>query len=260
MRTPTNGQEFQIIVFHHSKPGSSGKGLAEMLVLTVLLVSFLMFVVYQLATSPVEPETGELKQQVAFLGKELAALSGRYQRNQARLTVVEREAEVFRKANRLLSSKESEYQAELNRMQSKLDFYRRLAGTSGSQTGLAVYAVELITTDSDRVFRFILTLTQNIRKASVTSGRARIDIEGTHDNHPVTLNWSQVTDDSKPEPSFHFRYFQQMEGYLAIPENFSPVRLRVTLEVKDQREPVVHAFDWAELVSGPWEIQRPAQE
>ncbi len=223
-----------------------------MLVLTVLLVSLLMFVVYQMATSPVEPKTEELKEQVAFLGKELATLSGRYKRNQARLTVVEREAEVFRKANRLLSSKESEYQAELNRMQSKLDFYSRLAGTSGTRTGLAVYAVELITTDSDRVFQFILTLTQNIRKASVTSGRARINIEGTLDNRPVTLNWSQVTDDSTPEPSFHFKYFQQLEGYLAMPENFSPVRLRVTLEVKDQSEPVVHAFDWAELVTGPW--------
>ncbi len=219
-----------------------------------------MFVVYQLATSRVEPETEELKEQVAFLSKELAALSGRYKRNQARLTVVEREAEVFRGANRLLRSEESRRQAELIRIQSELDFYRRLAGTSGTQTGLAVYAAELITTDSDQVFQFILTLTQNIRRASVISGRARINVEGTLNDRPVTLNWSQVTDGSTPEPSFRFKYFQQMEGYLAMPEKFSPTRLRVMLEVEGRRKPVVHAFNWAGLVAGPWEDQGPEEE
>jgi len=230
-----------------------------MFVLTILLVSVLMFVVYQLASSPVELESDELKEQVAFLGKELAVLSGRYKRNQARLTVVEREAEVFRGANHLLRLKESEHQAELNRMQSELNFYRRLAGTSGTQTGLAVYAAELITTDSDRVFQFILTLTQNIRRASVISGRALIYVEGTLNDRPVTLNWSQVTDGSTPEPLFRFKYFQQMKGYLAMPEMFSPTRLRVMLEVEDRRKPVAHAFSWAELVAGPWENQGPVK-
>ncbi len=230
-----------------------------MFVLTILLVSVLMFVVYQLASSPVELESDELKGQVAFLGKELAVLSGRYKRNQARLTVVEREAEVFRGANHLLRLKESEHQAELNRMQSELNFYRRLAGTSGTQTGLAVYAAEIITTDSDRVFQFILTLTQNIRRASVISGRALINVEGTLNDRPVSLNWSQVTDGSTPEPSFRFKYFQQMKGYLAMPEMFSPTRLRVMLEVEGRRKPVAHAFNWAELVAGPWENQGPVE-
>jgi hypothetical protein len=51
-----------------------------------------------------------------------------------------------------------------------------------------------------------------------------------------------------------------MEGYLAMPEQFSPTRLQVMLEVEGQREPVVHAFNWAELVASPWENREPAQE
>jgi len=231
-----------------------------MLVLTILLVSLLMFIVYQLANSRFEPDAEELKQQAGFLGKELAALSERFERNQARLIVVEREAEVFREATRLLRSEESRRQAELNRMQSELDFYRRLAGTSGTQTELAVYAAELITTDSDRVFRFILTLTQNIRRASVISWWAQLDIEGTLDNRPVALNWSEVTDGSTPEPSFRFKYFQQIEGYLAMPENFNPIRLRVTLEVKGQHQPVIQTFEWDELFDGPRENHESAED
>ncbi len=226
-----------------------------MIVLTILVVSFLMIIVYQLASSRIEPDAEELEAQVAFLGKELATLSGSYERKQARLAVVAREAEVFREANRLLGSKESAHQSELNRMQAELDFYRRLAGTSGTQTGLAVYAVELVATDSDRVFQFLLTLTQNIRRAPVISGRARINVEGTLDDLPVTLNWSQVSEGSTPEPSFRFKYFQQIEGYLAMPHMFSPTRLRVILEVEGRDKLVLHAFNWADLVAGPWEYK-----
>ena len=213
-----------------------------------------------MASAPVKPDTGKLKEQVAFLGKELSTLSGQYKRNKARLTVVEREADVFRGANQLLRSKEIEHQAALSRMQSELDFYRRLAGTSATQTGLTIYAAELITTNSDRVFQFTLTLTQNIRRASIIEGKAHINVEGTLNDRPVSLAWSQVADDAIPEPLFHFKYFQQLEGYLAMPENFSPTRLRITLEVGGIRSPVVQVFNWSDLLDGPWENQVPGPE
>ena len=224
--------------------------LAEALLLTVLIVSVLLFVVYQMAVSKVEPEVPELKQQARFLGQELATISGRYKKNLARLTVLERETEVVREANRLLREGESQRQAELNLLQAELDFYRRLAGTGGEQTGLAVYQAELSATDSPLVFQYILTLTQNIRRASIISGKLRLDVEGTLDNRPVTLFWSRLSDGETPEPSFRFKYFQQFEGYLTLPENFSPIRLLVTLDVKDQSKPVSRSFDWQNLL-GP---------
>ena len=224
---------------------------AEALLLTVLVVSSLLFVVYQLAVSKVELGTPELKDQAEFLGQELAMISRRYKEAQARLTVLERETEVVRKANRLLREEESQRQAELNLLQAELDFYRRLAGTGGEQTGLAVYQAELSATDSPRVFQYILTLTQNIRRASIISGKLKLDVEGTLDNRPVTLFWSQLSDGTTAEPSFRFKYFQQFEGYLTLPENFSPTRLLVTLDVKDQRKPVSRTFDWKKLLNSP---------
>jgi hypothetical protein len=219
-----------------------------------------MFVVYQMTLSSVEPQAVKLKERVSFLSEELSALSSRYKRNQARMAVVEREAEVFRRANALLRSEESEHQAERIRNLSELDFYRRLAGASAKQAGLTVYAAELISTDSDRVFQFILTLTQNIRRASVIDGRANISVEGTLDNKPVTLIWSQVSDGATPLPFFQFKYFQQLEGYVAMPEMFHPLRLRVALEVEGQREPIIRAFNWAEIVTESWKSQGSTAE
>jgi len=226
----------------------SKTGFVEALLITVAIVSVLLFVTWQLASGPPEPAAEELKSNVAFLSGEVEALKERLDRAQAREAVLAREADVLRQANRLLREQESERQAEQSTLQSELDFYRRLAGTGGAQTGLDVYRAELLATGSERVFQFALTLTQNIRRASIITGRVRIDVEGTLEDRPVTLYWSQLGGD-EPEPGFRFKYFQQLEGYLSLPESFQPIQLVVTLEAKGSRNPVQRSFDWAVLLS-----------
>ncbi len=215
--------------------------------LTIVVAAVLLFVVWQIASSPVIPEVADLKDEVRFLGGEANSMKERLERGVARQAVLEQEAEVLRRANRLLRESESERQAELGRLQSELEFFRRLAGSGGAQSGLDIYRVEILPTESALVFRFVLTLTQNIRRASVISGRARLDLEGTLEDRLVTLHWSEISDGQAPEPSFRFKYFQQLEGYLTLPAGLSPTRLRVTLEMKGQRKPVIRYYEWRDL-------------
>ena len=224
------------------------KGFVEGAVVTVAILSVLLFVTWQLASDPDQTPADQLRSDVQFLTSELDTLKQRLDRSQAREAVLAREADVLRRANRLLREEETARQAELDSMQSELDFYRRLAGTGGTQSGLDVYRAELMTTASERVFQFVLTLTQNIRRASIISGRVRIGVEGTLDHRPVTLTWSQLGGD-EPEPAFRFKYFQQLEGYLSLPENFMPIRLVITLDAKDTRGPAQHGYDWNALLA-----------
>jgi hypothetical protein len=212
------------------------------------VVAVLLFVTWQLATQPVTPGARQLQSDVDFLSNELATLRERFGQIQARNAVLERETDVLRQANRILREQESVRQAELNRLQSELDFFRRLAGTGGAQEGLDVYHVDLLPTASTQVFQFILTLTQNIRRASIVTGRVRIDVEGVMADRPLTLPWSQLGDGNTPEPSFRFKYFQQLEGYLALPEGFSPTRLVLTLEPGGRHQGVQRAYEWDGLL------------
>jgi hypothetical protein len=223
-------------------------GWIEAVAITASVVAVLLFVTWQLASRPVEPEAGRLGAEVDYLGNELAGVKERMDHLQARYAVLEQETRVLREANRLLREQERERQTELNRLQAELDFFRRLAGTGGTQAGLDIYHVELFPTESARVFRFILTLTQNIRRASIVSGNVLIDLEGTVGDRPVTLSWSQLNDGNTPEPTFRFKYFEQLEGYLTLPEAFNPIRLKVTLEAEKRREPVQQAFTWRILL------------
>lgn len=230
--------------------GPENPGFTEAAVLALAVGAILMFITWQVASRDVTPGEQQLLEEVDFLAGELGAVNQRMSRLQARNAVLERETDVLRQANSLLREQESARQATLNQQRSELDFFRRLAGTGGSQSGLDVYHVDLLPTDSPLVYRFILTLTQNIRRASIVSGRVRIDVEGTMDDRPVTLYWSRVSDGNTPEPSFRFKYFQQLEGYLTLPEGFSPTRLSLTLEAGSRRKPVQRTYGWHELAGG----------
>ena len=225
-------------------------GFWEAAVISLSIGATLLFVTWQIASRPVTPVQEQLRGEVEFLSGELAAVNQRMNRLAARNAVLERETDVLRQANRLLREQESSRQAALNQQQSELDFFRRLAGTGGAQSGLDVYHAELLATDSERVFQFILTLTQNIRRASIVSGRVRIDVEGTMEDRPVTLYWSRISDGETPEPTFRFKYFQQLEGYLTLPGGFSPTRLILTLEAGDRRKPVQRSYAWSTLLEG----------
>lgn len=225
-------------------------GFSEAAAITLCVGALLLFVTWQIASRPVTPVQEQLQGEVEFLSGELAAVNQRMNRLSARNAVLERETDVLRQANRLLREQESSRQAALNQQQSELDFFRRLAGTGGAQSGLDVYHAELLTTGSDRVFQFILTLTQNIRRASIINGRVRIDVEGTMEDRPVTLYWSRISDGDTPEPTFRFKYFQQLEGYLTLPEGFSPTRLKLTLEAGGRRKPVQRSYAWTTLLEG----------
>lgn len=225
-------------------------GFWEAAVISLSIGATLLFVTWQIASQPVTPVQKQLRGEVEFLSGELAAVNQRMNRLAARNAVLEQETDVLRQANRLLREQESSRQAALNQQQSELDFFRRLAGTGGAQSGLDVYHAELLATDSERVFRFILTLTQNIRRASIVSGRVRIDVEGTMEDRPVTLYWSRISDGETPEPAFRFKYFQQLEGYLTLPGGFSPTRLILTLEAGDRRKPVQRSYAWNTLLEG----------
>ena len=204
------------------------------------------------------PQLEKARARIKTQKAEIKTLSSRLESNKTRLTVAEKEAAVMRRANQLLRQDESDRQAELNRLQSELEFYQRLAGTSGSQSGLAVYHMELSPTGSARVFRFVLTLTQNLRRSAITTGNVRIDLQGTLEDRPLTLPWSRITDGNQPEPVFRFKYFQQLDGYLALPEGFDADQLVVTLEAKGQSKPVSRSFNWVDLMAGTLAPESPA--
>lgn len=217
-------------------------------VLKVLLSVAVLYAVHAVTVRWAEPELEAKKVRIRALRAEVKELGRRVESSRVRQKVAERQVEVLRQANNLLRQEESNRQAELQRLQGEVDFYQRLAGTSGSQEGLAVYELELQTTASPQVYRFVLTLTQNLRRSAIVSGTASLELQGTRQDQAVTLKWKDLNTGNASRPEFRFKYFQQIDGYLTVPEDFQPERVRVSLKAKGSKQSPSRDFSWAELM------------
>ena len=166
---------------------------------------------------------------------------------QARIAVLKREVDVLRRANALLRDSERTRQDEIAELQADLAFYRRLGGASGSQAPLAVHYLELQPTQSPQVYRLIFTLTQNLRWAAVISGRVELGLDGIQDGAARHLRGEQLLPEAAQPVEFRFKYFQQLERLLTLPEGFEPSRLTIRLVSAGLSQPVERAGDWSGL-------------
>lgn len=185
--------------------------------------------------------------QVTALQLDLEAALQQLEAEQAKVAVIQREADVLRRANALLRGSERERQDEIANLQADLAFYRRLGGASGSQAPLAVHYLELQHTQSPRVFQLIFTLTQNLRWAAVISGRVHLGVDGIQDGVAAHLTEEQLLPESAQPVDFRFKYFQQLEHLITLPEGFEPSRLTIRLQSRGLKSPVEQSADWQDL-------------
>jgi len=218
------------------------------LLIRILLALVVIYAVHAGTVYWAEPELESKKVRIRALRAEVKELGQRVESSRVRQKMAERQVDVLRQANNLLRQEESSRQAEMQRLQGEVAFYQRLADTSGSQEGLAVYELELQATASPQVYRFVLTLTQNLRRSAIISGTAGIELEGTREDQPLTLKWKDISANNTARPEFRFKYFQQLAGYVTVPEDFQPERVRVALTAKNSRKTVNRDFAWAELM------------
>lgn len=206
-----------------------------------------MLSVYYFARNFIADELIYANYHVEALKQDLKDALEQLEAEKGRTSIAEREVDIVRRANALLRVSERERQDEIASLQADLTFYRRLGGANGSQAALALHYLELQTTQSPRVYRIIFTLTQNLRWAAVISGRVQLGIDGIQDGVAVHLTEEQLLAESTEPLNFQFKYFQQIERLITLPEGFEANQLTVRLRSGSLRTPVEQSMQWADL-------------
>lgn len=172
-------------------------------------------------------------------------------RREARL---QQEMEVASSARTELLEALTQKQAELASAREDLNFYQRLVGEGGQRGGLTVHSLLLVPTASQRVFRFEVTLSQNLRRAGIISGSVDLTIEGIESEKPRRLMTQDVIAESQKDLAFRFKYFQLIDGSIMLPEGFIPERIIVNINPdqleKDSDGPAPQAFGWQAALDG----------
>lgn len=184
---------------------------------------------------------------IEVLQQDLEVALKELETQKSRSILAEREADVVRRANALLRVSERERQDKIAGLRADLAFYRRLGGANGSQAALAVHYLELQATHSPRVYRIIFTLTQNLRWAAVISGQIHLGVDGIVNGVAQHLTEEKLLADSEEPLSFRFKYFQQLERLITLPEGFEANRLSIRLKSRSLRTAVEQSMEWQSL-------------
>ena len=163
------------------------------------------------------------------------------------VATLRRSDQISRSANTELQASLAEREEEVSGLRADVAFYERLVGATGQRRGLSVHEV-VFAPEEGGTWRYTVTLTQNLNRGAISKGEARVSVEGVSQGRLRSLGWEElVQKPGAPGQPFSFRYFQQLEGSVMLPEGFTPQRVRVQL--RSDGSTVDQAF--------PWQAQEP---
>jgi hypothetical protein len=136
-------------------------------------------------------------------------------------------------------------QAQAARQQQDLAFYRGIVTQTATGLGVKIQQVRIQRTESPQRFKVRLTLVQSARPESAMSGVATFKIEGASPKGAAVHDLSALTGGKRGELTFNFRYFENLDQEIELPEGFTPERL--TVDVRATRKgvtPLTQSFLW----------------
>ena len=164
------------------------------------------------------------------------------------VATLSRSDQVSREANAALQLMLAERDEEISALRADVAFYERLVGSTSQRRGLTVHGLRL-QSQGDGAWHFTATLTQTLNRAAVSSGTLTLEVEGSRDDSLERLSWDALRQsEDAPGIDYSFKYFQQVDGDLLLPEGFRPLRLIVRL-VPPRGDAVEQSFPWAEAAA-----------
>jgi hypothetical protein len=107
-------------------------------------------------------------------------------------------------------------------------FYRQIMSPENDESGLAIGQLDLSATEEENRIRYHIELKQLANNENVISGYANVNILGMQDGNEVSLPLRSIAiEENQLDIRLQFRYFQNIEGELIIPENFVPENVQI---------------------------------
>ncbi|MBW3550624.1 MAG: hypothetical protein KY442_07310 [Proteobacteria bacterium] len=191
------------------------------------------------------PGTDDFRGQLAASERDRRGQSERIEQLQQRVATLGRSDQISRDANRDLQGTLAERDEEIAALRADVAFYERLVGSTEQRRGLTVHAIRM-QPQNGSAWHFTSTLTQNLNRGAVSAGELTLSIEGTRDGRLQTLDWDALRQQQDaPGVAYSFKYFEQVEGDVFLPEGLTPVRVKVRL-TPDSGAAVERSFSWAQ--------------
>jgi len=155
---------------------------------------------------------------------------------------LEASEQISRAANSEVQTTLVERDEEIASLRADVAFYERLVGATSQRRGLNAHSVEFAA-ETAGTWHYSVVLTQNLNRGAISNGHMRFSIEGVQGGKLTTLEWDALHQKpNTPGQDYSFRYFQQLNGSIMLPEDFTPQRVRISLSGSGGNN--TQTFDW----------------
>ena len=129
-------------------------------------------------------------------------------------------------------------------LESEIQFYLSLMEPASNERGVFIASAELIPTEEPSVYRYSIIVGQKSLDHPRLVGGVRLQVISENENQYTVLGLADLTDAGAELP-LGFRFFQQMDGTLYLPADFSPNQWMVEVELASASSDTIRqTYDW----------------
>lgn len=167
-----------------------------------------------------------------------------------RIALLERSSEIDRQAREQVQASLSAMQDEVLELREELAFYRGIVSPEDAQAGLKIQNFRLSKGPGDALYHFRLVLIQAVKHDKRATGKVEITVHGVQDGEPVAMPLGELAMNDLGEMAYSFKYFQDFEGDIRLPDGFTPARVDIViLPGGRSSEAVRRTIPWSDAAS-----------
>ena len=170
--------------------------------------------------------------------------------NKRQATMLERNSQIDDDASLQLKETLAQSQNEALKLKKELSFYKSIVAPEQGSRSLAIQTIQL-KLNAAGGYDYKIMVSQRGRNDQFARGTVDVSIEGESKGQPLTLKLAEVSNDTKKPMKFGFKYFQNFEGAMILPEAFQPDSIRVKVKPsKSKIKAIDEQFAWSDLTAG----------
>lgn len=207
----------------------------------VLVASWVAAFYVGRVSSPAAARLAALVEETSPQVKEIADLK-------SELAVQEKRHELDRRALEMVRSDIAKEKQQVAKLDEELQFYRTLMTPKSVKQGVSIRSPEVVAIADDE-FAFRLMAQQRARQHATVKGEVQVSLHGVSEGQPVVYGLSELSSEvEEAEIPLGFRYFQTIEGQLALPKGFTPQVFVVEVQISKPK-PLTLREEF------PWQLQ-----
>ena len=161
-------------------------------------------------------------------------------RQRTQLEAAEVARRVDREGYKQVERSLGDMQSQIARLNQDLSFYRGLVQPD-SVIHVKVQQMQIVPEAVPGQYRLKFVLMQTGKPDSVVAGSAAITVDGLLRGKPSSLSFGQVAPNRRVSLAYSFRYFQDYDEPIQLPQGFEPTRVGVEIRSGKDRD-LSHSF------------------